>query len=467
MELETKGKVCNFLLGSLRTMQTSIPPFLLNLDYLKDIITYLIFRETIMRIEGHCDITRFECLAASEAEKAIVTALLVTVCVSVTLTSMDSFFMRKKFFKTNFLLDLIFAILSPVLPALYHFRLSQMIHKLDKHKSEFKVNKDNLKRKAIFIEKLTNSIQLTKEMEVGFEAILQIFLLLGLTCFIHYVYQAPSGQTYSYFFGVAGIVLKGNKIFVYGSLTLSFLVPCWFHVNRTNFLQHGSLNMSRKLILMARNVLFLFVRVLAIISAIFIPVIKNWSMFIENQGIDGSFALDNWRFHLEFQKHFIKGLDTVTGEIRTNMIFFCLFLFIHFILVASYGIFCSTKFSKGSIKEQAIYLISTFSLPLPFLTINGIDRGEDKAELRFLVVLHSLENFIIVLASSLFYIQESCPRLFLMIDCVLVTANILAVLVSVLYVTKLKLFAGLPQDIPSSLPSYGLEVSFQFELISF
>ena len=122
--------------------------------------------------------------------------------------------------------------------------------------------------------------------------------------------------------------------------------PCWFHVNRTNFLQHESLNMSRKLILMARNVLFLFVRVLAIISAIFIPVIKNWSMFIENQGIDGSFALDNWRFHLEFQKHFSEGLDRVTADIRTNALFFGLFLFIHFALVASHGAFRSAKFRK-------------------------------------------------------------------------------------------------------------------------
>ena len=36
----------------------------------------------------------------------------------------------------------------------------------------------------------------------------------------------------------------------------------------------------------------------------------------------------------------------------------------------------------------------------------------------------------------------------------------MAVLVSVLYVTKLELYAGLPQELPSSLPSFDLEVSF-------
>ena len=147
-----------------------------------------------------------------------------------------------------------------------------------------------------------------------------------------------------------------------------------------------------------------------------------------------------------------------------NALCFVLFLAIHVTLVASYGIFRSVSFSQGSIKEQAIYLISTFSLPLPFFTVKGVDRGEEKAELRFLVVLHSLENFLFLLASRLFYMQESYPPLFLMVDCALVIANILAVLVSVFYVTKLELYAGLPGDLPSSLPSYALEVSLKCAL---
>ena len=112
-----------------------------------------------------------------------------------------------------------------------------------------------------------------------------------------------------------------------------------------------------------------------------------------------------------------------------------------------------------------IYLISTFSLPLPFLTINGVDKGEEKTELWFLVVLHSLENFLTVLASRLVYAQSSYPLEIIVFDCVLILVNILAVLVSVLYVTKLELYAGLPRDIPSSFPSYGLEVSFEFEFV--
>ena len=400
-------------------------------------------------------------MAASGTEKSILTALLITFCISITFTSIDSYFLRKRFFKTKLWLDIIFSVLSPFLPGIYHFQLSKIRFEFDKKKSN--LSKDVLIKKASWIENLSNSLQLTKEIEVGFEAIMQIFLLLGLASFNYYMFKAPSGQTYSYFFGVAHLVLRGNLILYFGFLLVSFLGPCWFYVNRTNVLRHESLNMSRKLVLMARNILFLLVRVFAISSAIFIPVIKSWGLFIENQGIDASFVLDDWRFHLDFQNHFFNGLDKVTSDVKNNALVLGVFFFFHLSSVVSHGIFHSAKLCKGSIKEQMIYLISTFSLPLPFLTIKGIDKGEEKAEFWFLVVLHSLENFLIVLASRLVYMQ-SYPRPFLIFDCALVIANVLAVLVSVLYVTKLELYAGLPRDLPCSLPSYGLDVSLNYAL---
>ena len=457
MELEAKGKVYAFILSAMRAIQTSLHPFLLNIDFVKDMILYLILKETVSRMDDSCVDLSFDCLAASGTERDILTALLITFCASITLTSINSFLLKKKFFKTNVWLDLFFGLFSPVLTAIYHFRLTQMSFRLSRDKSELKVNRDILIRRTKTIENLLNHVQLTKEIQVGFEAIMQIFLLLGLVSFNFYMFKGPSGQTYSYFYGVTHLVLKGNFILFFASLFISFLGPCWFYVKR-----HESLNMSRKLVLLTRNVLFLLVRVFAITSAIFIPVIKSWDMFIQNEGIDASSALGNWRFHREFQINFSKGLDKVTGEVRTNMAIFGLFLFIHFTLVATYGIFWSVKFGKGSIKEQLIYLISTFSLPLPFISIMEVDRGEENAELCFLVVLHSLENFLIVLASRLVYTLSSYPLGIMVFDCVLFLMNVLAVLVSVFYVTKLDLYAGLPRDLPSSLPSYSLEVIFQF-----
>jgi len=325
---------------------------------------------------------------------------------------------------------------------------------LDRQKT--KLHKDDFRRKTEQTEILSNSIQQTQEIEVGLESVMQILLLLGLACFYPYVFKAPSGQSYSYFYGVALLVLKGNKVLFFASLFASFLGPCMFYVNQTDIHRHGSLNVSQKLVLMVRNVLFLLVRVLAITSAIFIPVISQWDAFVGNSGEDASTLLDKTDFRLEFQRYFRNGLDALAVDTRKNSQCFILFLFIHFMLVASHAIFCSAKFGKSMMRERVIHLVSSFWLPLPFLTIRGVDRGKEKAELWFLIVLHSLENFLIVFASRLVYLWESYPHGIVIFDCVLVILNLMGVLVSVFYVTKIELFAGLPQDLPS-LPSFGPE----------
>jgi len=90
-------------------------------------------------------------------------------------------------------------------------------------------------------------------------------------------------------------------------------------VRRTNLLRHGSLNVSRKSVLVICYVLFLLVRVLAIVSAIFIPVIKEAGVFVANEGIDASDWFDDQDFRLEFQHFFRKALDAITTDIRKNV----------------------------------------------------------------------------------------------------------------------------------------------------
>ena len=90
--------------------------------------------------------------------------------------------------------------------------------------------------------------------------------------------------------------------------------------------------------------------------------------------------------------------------------------------------------------------------------------GDVNSDFWFLVVLHSTENFFIVLASRLVYVHENYPLVIAIFDSVLVIVNILAVLVSVFYVTKLELYAGLTTDNPS-LPLFGPEVSFKYLII--
>ena len=166
-------------------------------------------------------------------------------------------------------------------------------------------------------------------------------------------------------------------------------------------------------------------------------------------------------------------------------------------------------------RERLMHLVSSFWLPLPFLTRREVDRDDQKAELWFLVVLHSLENFSlllmsrwacssyplgqflihIVVAINIFAVFFSivkrktlkvCSFVLLLIcmvalnisaafmvgkalvekfdvgvfviDLCLVIVNVAGILLSVLYQEHVKLYAGLPENF-SDLPSFGPEVS--------
>ena len=164
-------------------------------------------------------------------------------------------------------------------------------------------------------------------------------------------------------------------------------------------------------------------------------------------------------------------------------------------------------------REQMMHLVSSFWLPLPFLTRREVNRDDQKAELWFLVTLHSAENFVGLLVSRSAYnsyplgqliihfvviinifavffsfinfksfkvwsfallltclvgfnvlaaflvkalVQDFDQGLFV-IDLCLVILNVLSCLLVVIFQQKFALFAGLPQNLPD-LPSFGLEV---------
>merc|ERR1719367_714349 len=107
----------------------------------------------MIRIEDNCSLG-VECLAASGVEHDLLAALLITFCVSIILTSINSFFLRKRFFKTTFWLNFVFAFISPLLPAIYHIQLSQMRLELDRQKS--KLSNDNFRRKSKNLETISN-----------------------------------------------------------------------------------------------------------------------------------------------------------------------------------------------------------------------------------------------------------------------------------------------------------------------
>merc|ERR1719495_3008982 len=98
-------------------------------------------------------------------------------------------------------------------------------------------------------------------------------------------------------------------------------------------------------------------------------------------------------------------------------------------LVASHAIFRSAKFSKSMMRERLLHLVSSFWLPLPFLTIREVDRGEEKAELWFLVTLFIIENTLLLLISKWVYLGGYPVGLF-HIQISLLTLNIIALMMS-------------------------------------
>ena len=77
---------------------------------------------------------------------------------------------------------------------------------------------------------------------------------------------------------------------------------------------------------------------------------------------------------------------------------------------------------------------------------------------RSIILLCLLTAIILAIFASQAF-SHRLPLALVLFDCVLVVLNFFGVLLSVFYVSKIELYAGLPQDLPS-LPSFSLEVSF-------
>ena len=165
-------------------------------------------------------------------------------------------------------------------------------------------------------------------------------------------------------------------------------------------------------------------------------------------------------------------------------------------------------------RERLMHLVSSFWLPLPFLTRREVDRDDQKAELCFLVALHTLENACLIVISRWAYcsyphgqfllhfvvainilavflsilnfktlkvrgsvllliclvvfnapatfvikvfVQDFDQGLFV-IDLCLVILNVFAILMSFIYQSRIKLYAGLPQNLPH-MPTFGPQVN--------
>ena len=302
---------------------------------------------------------------------------------------------------------------------------------------------------------------------------------------------------------------------------ISLLGPALFFVNNENHKKKESFNTTRKIVLFLRNTFLLLARLGAIVSAIFFPVISQWKMFVGNAGADAADRLDDHLFEVEFNRYFRDGLHAVSDDVGRNSTWFIGFIFFHFFIVAVNGVLSSPKFLASSMRERWLHLVSSFWIPLPFLTLKGVDRGEEKSELWFLIVLHTCENIGILLVSRWAYLPDYplglllvqltlltvnvvalilsvvkkqpsqgsrfvwfyllilvsfnvlaifAPRFFsdfeiglFVIDAILMLSNLLGVALSIFYAKKIELYANVPESVPN-LPSYGPEVNLTSSL---
>merc|ERR1719234_886240 len=360
--VEGKNKLWSASISTIQTLSSCVTPFLLFLDYVKDPVLLLILRGTVQRLEEGCNsLTNISasdsCLAASQAEKNLLDALFITLSVSIITTSLHAFHQRNHFFKTNCMFDFLLFISSPLLPAIYHLQIVSKSRNLDAEKKSM-ANTEYQNRKQ-HIAKLTDALQQSKAIEVGLEAITQILVLCGLATFAPFAFKAPSGQSYSYFFGVALLVLKGNAPLFCASILISFICPCFFYVNNENHKKKESLSGSRKVVLLLRNFFFLIARLGTFIMSLFLPVISQWNIFVANEGVDASLRLDLTLIELEFSRHFSVGLEGLSDQIGRNCKAFLFFFLFHLLIVATHAVLRSPKFGSSTMKERLLHLVSS------------------------------------------------------------------------------------------------------------
>ena len=198
-----------------------------------------------------------------------------------------------------------------------------------------------------------------------------------------------------------------------------------------------SLNMSRKLVLVVRNLLLLVVRVGAITSALVIPVIRDSDFAAEHVTEDMTKLLNMLRINKDFTDNFPPALASLSRDIGSNAKSLLLLLLLHLMVVARFS-----KIPRNRTKECLLHLLLSIWLPLPYLTMRGVDRGEEVTEEIFLTILHAVENMLLLAVSRAFYLL-SYPTAILTADLILLLCQVLGSLLSLLYHTKVELYSSI------------------------
>ena len=124
-KIEEKNSAGFTLVAFGKSVQSTVPPYLIFLDMVKDIVLYKILYGTIERLAEGCE-DLSTCLAATPAEENLLTAMLVVFIISLVITSLYAWFQRHHFFKTNRLFSFVLFVASPFLPAFYQLEIASI-----------------------------------------------------------------------------------------------------------------------------------------------------------------------------------------------------------------------------------------------------------------------------------------------------------------------------------------------------
>ena len=381
------------------------------LDLIKDVIFFLILRETLSHVDGS--------LSNSTAEHYFCYGIITCIVISQVTTGFYCFLHRDQFMPDGSVPAALACLFF--LPLFLHFKLikqkaalHQLSREFDKSKdmTSFFTNKQELEAEIAILHRTKANMKL---LQATVESIPQIIFLLSYLCFYDFLYVA-SGRRYDYFFGVANTMLgenmNNNIIFIVGFfLTLFSTVKAF--VRQTHFFKHHSLDISRKISLTLYYLLSLMARVGAIVAALNLPVLINTGVMQTNFSKSSfSSRLNVVQFRNQFLLYFGVEADSdyngrrfsdISDQMLINVVFIGLLLLLHTTVITVHAFLTVPQFRKAKFLDKICTVIVNVFLVLPFRDPTEKDLDQDARQEWFLVILHLLENASLVSVSAVYY----------------------------------------------------------------
>ena len=442
----------------------SYPLYFYLLDIVKDMTFLFLFSHCFRKLEL-CSTSSGVCLPASPAEYGLFYGMVVSIALSQLTTGIYCFSQRDKIIQTsssNPFLKIVFhstlLILSPFLPILIQIHINKIKHDLFKLKNiEVETNTTQTSsQKAFLKQELIDQSEIysnAKIIEGNLEAIPQVLFLGCFLLFYYYSFISTLGERYSYFYAVSGSLITPDQnasrnILYFGTMLISLVAPTIAYCANTDLFKRYSLNLSRKIVLILFFLSSLLARVMVVGSTLMMPVLIGNDFLQPVIGYDLSNKLTNDSSQKRFKSIFYKDMETLSEQIARNGIFLFLFLTIHLSLVYLYSHLRVGTFRSAGMFARLIHGLANIWLTLPFRDLQGVDRGEDVAQERFLLALHLVENAFLMIVAKLYYYTISNHYqftwlVFLYIDLPMIVLMLCSVTLFSVYHARLKLFANI------------------------